>query len=242
LEKQFFSLRMSDNGIVDAPAFFTLRATLTARWELMTARGKLAEQAIGLARRAACEVRRHWRFLVGAGLALAAVAVAIDRSDVQGRYDISAGYAVRMTCESDPESILWSGGCDRVAADIARTDKPNFIELYRAFVAAHHRHIPSPATRRRFAQAPCDPAFERDAALKGTRFVLEPVRVRFLEACMAEHVEAIKAELDERDRALMTIEREALSHEALLAGTLANLTEPLVIFAGAVVLAALLIL
>ncbi|MDP1909637.1 MAG: hypothetical protein Q8K85_15170, partial [Hyphomicrobium sp.] len=103
-------------------------------------------------------------------------------------------------------------------------------------------HIPSPATRRRFAQTPCDPAFDRDAALKGTRFVLEPVRVRFLEACTAAHVEAIKAEIDERDRALMTIEREGLSHEALFAGALANLTEPIVIFVGAVVLAALLIL
>ena len=173
---------------------------------------------------------------------MAAVAVAIEWSDAQGRFDIPAGYAVRMTCEADPESVLWSGGCDRVAADIARTDKPNFIELYRAFVTAHHRHIPSPATRRRFAQTPCDPAFDRDAALKGTRFVLEPVRVRFTEACTAAHVEAIKAEIDERDRALMTIEREGLSHEALIAGALANLTEPIVIFAGVVVLAALLIL
>jgi len=208
----------------------------------MTARGRLADKAIALARRAACEVRRHWRFLVGAVLALAAVSTAIEWSDAQGRFDIPAGYAVRMTCEPDPESALWSGGCDRVATDIARTDKPGFIELYRAFVTAHHRHIPSPATRRRFAQTPCDPAFDRDAALKGTRFVLEPVRVRFLEACTAAHVEAIKAEIDERDRALMTIEREGLSHEALVAGALANLTEPIVIFAGAVVLVALLIL
>ena len=208
----------------------------------MTARGKLADQAIALAQRAACEVRRHWRFLVGAVLALAAVSTAIEWSDAQGRFDIPAGYAVRMTCEPDPESALWSGGCDRVAADIARTDKPTFIELYRAFVTAHHRHIPSPATRHRFAQTPCDPSFDRDAALKGTRFVLEPVRVRFLEACTAAHVEAVKAEIDERDRALMTIEREGLSHEALIAGALANLTEPIVIFAGAVVLAALLIL
>jgi len=202
----------------------------------------LADQTIALARRAACEVRRHWRLLVGAVLALAAVSTAIEWSDAQGRFDISAGYAVRMTCEPDPESVLWSGGCDRVAPDIARTDKPSFIELYRAFVTAHHRHIPSPAVRRRFAQTPCDPAFDRDAVLKGTRFVLEPVRVRFLEACTAPHVEAIKAEIDERDRALMTIEREGLSHEALFAGALANLTEPIVIFAGAVVLAALLVL
>jgi hypothetical protein len=187
-------------------------------------------------------VRRHWRFLIGAGLAFVAISAAIEWSDAQGRFDIPAGYAVRMTCEPDPESALWSGGCDRVAADIARTDKPSFIELYRAFVTAHHRHIPSPATRRRFAQTPCDPAFDRDAALKGTRFVLEPVRVRFLEACTAAHVEAIKDEIDERDRALMTIEREGLSHEALFAGALANLTEPIVIFACAVVLAALLIL
>ena len=39
-------------------------------------------------------------------------------------------------------------------------------------------------------------------------------------------------EIDARDRALLAIEREGLSHEALFAGALANLSEPLVIFAG----------
>ena len=88
----------------------------------------------------------------------------------------------------------------------------------------------------------CDPAFDREATLKGTRFILEPVRVRFTEACTPAHVQAIMAEIDARDRALLAIEREGLSHEALFAGALANLTEPLVIFAGAVIIAALLIL
>ena len=73
------------------------------------------------------EARRNWRLLCAAAIAAAAVYWAIELSDYQGRYDIPAGYAVRMTCEADPESALWSGGCDRVAADIARTDKPSFL-------------------------------------------------------------------------------------------------------------------
>jgi hypothetical protein len=147
-----------------------------------------------------------------------------------------------MTCEPDPESPLWSGGCDRVAADIARTGKPSFGELYRAFLTVHHREIPSPETRRRFADVPCDPAFSREATLKGTRFVLEPVRVRFDGTCTLAHAQAIMDEIDVRDRALLTIERGGLSHAALFAGALANLSEPLVIFAAAVAVAALWIL
>jgi hypothetical protein len=200
------------------------------------------QRALALASRLAAAASRNWRWLVAAAVAVAAVNWAIELSDFQGRFDIPSGYAVRMTCEPDPESALWSGGCDRVAADIARTDKPSFFELYRAFVIVHHRQIPSPGTRRRFADAVCDPAFDREATLKGTRFILEPVRVRFTEACTPAHVQAIMAEIDARDRALLAIEREGLSHEALFAGALANLTEPLVIFAGAVIIAALLIL
>ncbi len=97
----------------------------------------------------------HWRFLAGLAVVGAGVYVATTISDTQGRGDLPRGYAVRMTCENDPESYLWSGECDRVAADIARTDKPSFIELYLAFVAAHHSLIPSPATQRRFAGTPC---------------------------------------------------------------------------------------
>jgi hypothetical protein len=46
-------------------------------------------------------------------------------------------------------------------------------------------------------------------------------------------------ELDARDRALLAIEREGLSHEALIAGAIANLTEPLAILAGVLAVAAL---
>ena len=88
----------------------------------------------------------------------------------------------------------------------------------------HHRQIPSPAVQRRFAKFRAIRAFDRDATLKGTRLCLEPLRVRFIEACTTAHAEAIMAEIDARDRALLTIEREGLSHEALIAGTLANLS------------------
>jgi hypothetical protein len=49
-------------------------------------------------------------------------------------------------------------------------------------------------------------------------------------------------EIDARDRALLTIEREGLSHAALVAGTLANLTEPLALLAAISLLLALVIL
>jgi hypothetical protein len=199
-------------------------------------------RGVALAWRLACGVRRHWRLLVGLGCAAAALAVAVELSDSQGRFDIPYGYAVRMTCEPDPEFALWGGGCDRVAADIARTDKPSFFELYRAFITVHHLPIPSPATRRRFADVPCDPGFDRDAFLKGSRYVFVPVRVLFNEACTLPHANAIMDEIDARDRALLTIERGGLSQSALIAGALANLSEPLVIFGAAAVLAALLIL
>jgi hypothetical protein len=131
-----------------------------------------------------------------------------------------------MTCEQDPESALWSGGCDRVAADIARTDKPSFVELYRAFVTVHHRHIPSPTLQREIKAAACEPGFDLDAALKGTRYVFIPLRPHFSGVCTPAQVRAVMDELDARDRALLAIEREGLSHEALIAGAIANLTEP----------------
>jgi len=188
------------------------------------------------------EAKRSWRLLLGAALAGSVIWAAIEASDRQGRFDIPSGYAVRMTCESDPESSLWSGGCERVGADIARTDKPGFIELYQAFVTAHHRHIPSPATRSRFRSVPCEDGFDLDAALRGTRYVFVPLRIYFAEACSGAEVQAVMEEIDERDRALLTIERAGLSHAALYAGALANLTEPVVIFAAAVILAALVLL
>lgn len=195
-----------------------------------------------LARRLVEGARRNWRLLLGAGLVAIAVTAAIEISDQQGRFDLPSGYAVRMTCEPDPEAPLWNGGCDRIAADIARTDKPSFFDLYRAFIAVHHNHIPSAETQRRFAHVACEADFDIEGVLKGTRYVFIPLRVHFAEACTRAEAEAIMLELDERDRALLTIERAGLSHAALFAGALANLTEPLVVLAGAIVVAALLIL
>jgi len=175
---------------------------------------------------------RHWRIIAGAGLAGAGLYVAIEISDKQGRADLSYGYAVRMTCEDDPESYLWSGGCDRIAADIARTDRPSFGELYQAFVIVHHTPIPSEATARHYANAPCDADFNLDETLKGTRYVL--VSEKFTNVCSLAHAQAIMEEIDTRARALMTIERGGLTYSALAAGTLANLTSPVAIVAATV--------
>ncbi|MFA5899951.1 MAG: hypothetical protein WC829_12665 [Hyphomicrobium sp.] len=175
-------------------------------------------------------------------MAAAAVVIVIETSDRQGRFDLPSGYAVRMTCEADPEAPLWNGGCDRIAADIARRDPPSFLDLYRAFVSVHHRQIPSPGTSRQFAGVGCDADFDIDKILNGTRYVFIPLRVHFAGVCTRAEAEAIMRELDDRDRALLTIERAGLSQAALYAGALANLTEPLVIFAAVVVAAALLIL
>lgn len=189
---------------------------------------------VGLLKEAASYIGRRWRFLVLLVLVAGGLQYAVDLSDRQGRADLPLGYAVRMTCEEDPESYLWSGGCDRIAGDIARTDKPGFLELYLAFVTAHHWYIPTPATSRRYAGVPCEPGYDIAAALKGTRFVLEPDR--FKGVCTPEHARAIQDELDERARALLTIERAGLTWEALMAGALANATEPLVLFGTAAVL------
>jgi hypothetical protein len=183
---------------------------------------------------------RRWRLLVGLAVVGAAVYVAITISDTQGRADVPRGYAVRMTCEDDPESHLWSGECERVTADIARTDKPSFVELYRAFVTTHHSLIPSRQTQARFAGTPCEQGYDISTALQGTRFVLAPER--FKGVCSPQHAEAIKTEIDVEDRALMTIERAGLTYAALVAGALANLTEPLVILGTCAVLLALWIL
>lgn len=177
--------------------------------------------------------RQHWRFITAALIAGAALYIAIEVSDRQGRADLPYGYAVRMTCEDDPESHLWSGGCDRIAADIARTDRPSFGDLYRAFVIVHHSPIPSAATKRQFADVPCDAGFDLDATLKGTRYIL--VTEKFTQVCSPAHAQAIMDEIDTRARALMTIERGGLTYSALAAGTLANLTKPLVIVAAALV-------
>jgi len=202
----------------------------------------ITERLGGIAGKIRAELRQNWRFLCAGVLALGALAFAIELSDRQGRMDIPSGYAVRMVCEPDPESHLWGGGCDRIAGDIARTDKPSFGELYRAFVTAHHRRIPSPALERQYRRVPCEDGFDLEDKLKGTRYVFVPLRPHFAGACTAAHVEAVKSEIDARDRALLAIEREGLSHAALFAGALANLTEPLVILGAAAVIAALVVL
>lgn len=204
--------------------------------------GGLHAQAGELIKQWLEQARGNWRLLAGAAVAIAGIYVAIDVSDRQGRFDLSTGYAVRMTCEPDVESVLWSGGCERIRDDIARRDKPGIFELYRAFVAAHHTQIPSRETRRRFADVPCDAGFDIEAALRGTRYVFIPLRPHFAGVCTAAEVQAVEQELDERDRALLAIERAGLSQAALYAGAVANLTEPVAIFAAAIVVAALLIL
>ncbi len=171
-------------------------------------------------------IRRHRRTIAGACLAGAGLYIALEISDKQGRADLSYGYAARMTCEDDPESHLWSGGCDRIAADIARTDRPSFGDLYQAFAIVHHTPIPSAATVRQFANVPCDAGFNLDETLKGTRYIL--VTEKFTSVCSLAHAQAIMEQIDTRARALMTIERGGLTYTALTAGTLANLTTPLV--------------
>lgn len=169
-------------------------------------------------------LRRRWRIIAGLCLLGMGVFVALLLSDEQGRSDLPYGYAVRMTCENDPESPLWSGGCERIGKDIARTGRPSFGELYWAFVAAHHSPIPSAATARRFAALPYDASFNLREALKGTRYVLSPRE--FTTARSLEHAKAIMEEIDKRDRALLIIERGGLSYSALAAGAFANLTDP----------------
>jgi hypothetical protein len=185
-------------------------------------------------------LRRRWRLLAGAALAAIAVYFAVAASDKQGRGDVPSGYAVRMTCEPDPESYLWSGGCDRIAADVARQDAPGPWELYRAFMTVHHTAIPSPAVVRRFGHGPCEPGFVLGKTLQGSRFVLSPDA--FAGVCSLAHAQAIMDQIDARDRALLVIERGGLSWPPLIAGTLANLSEPLVLLAAAFVVLALLLL
>jgi hypothetical protein len=165
-------------------------------------------------------IGRHWRILAGLCLAGAGLYIAIEISDKQGRADLPYGH-------------LWSGGCDRIAADIARTDRPSFGDLYQAFVIVHHSPIPSAATARHFANIPCDTGFKLDETLKGTRYIL--VTEKFANVCSLPHAQAIMDEIDTRARALMTIERGGLTYSALAAGTIANLTNPLAILAATLV-------
>ena len=65
-------------------------------------------------------LRVHWRTLVAAGLAGGGAYAAVTLSDTQGRFDLPRGYAVRMTCENDPESAIWSGGWHTAAGFLER--------------------------------------------------------------------------------------------------------------------------
>lgn len=170
-------------------------------------------------------LRRFWPFVILLALAGGWVWFAIALSDAQGRLDLPRAYGVQMTCEDDPEADLWSGGCDRIAADIAKDGYPTLLELYRAFSVVHHG--PSPREQAlRLAAASAEPGFDLDAALKGQRYGLALERPAFEGVRSAEHAEAVKAAIDERDRALLVIGRAGLTVPPLVAGAVANLLHP----------------
>ena len=188
--------------------------------------------------RLACFIRCRWRIIAGLCFAAAGLYAAAALADRQGRRDLQYAYSVRTTCEDDPESNLWRGGCERIARDIARSDRPSFGDLYWAFVAVHHSPTPSQATAGRFANtSPRDSGFDLGSALKGTRYGISPHH--FTAVRSLEHAHAIMDEIDKKDRALLLIGRGGLSYGALAAGTLANLTDPVAVLAAAGLLAAL---
>src|SRR5205814_1131373 len=117
--------------------------------------------------------------------------------------------SVGMMCEADPEAPLWNGGCERIAADIAKKGDPSFLELYRAFYAVHHWGRPADAAQR--ASPDADPGFDLVATLKGTRYVIATSREEFAEARSVAQARAIMDDIDARDRSRLTIRRAALS-------------------------------
>lgn len=173
------------------------------------------------------DLLNRWRLLLVLALAGGWIAFAFWVSDVQGRMDLPRAYSVRMTCEDDPEAVLWHGGCERIAADIAVSGRPGFADLYRAFVAVHHDPAPREATAVAFAAAPADAHFDVGAALAGQRYGLALVTPEFEGVQSQAHADAIKDAIDVRDRALLVIGRAGLGVDALIAGALANLTHPL---------------
>jgi hypothetical protein len=185
------------------------------------------QAAISILRALAQFVRRRWRILAVASVVAAGLATAVMLADEQGRHDVRFGLPLHVSCEEDPEASLWRGGCERIAADIARTDRPSFVDLYSAFVALHHSPGPVEAAARRFAHAPVDAGFDVASALKGTRYVISTQH--FTSARNVEHARAIMEEIDKKDRALLLVARGGLSLTALAAGTLANLTDALVL-------------
>jgi hypothetical protein len=184
-------------------------------------------------------VRRRWRILAALSAAAAGLVAAAVLADEQGRDDVKFGLPLRVSCEDDPESSLWRGGCERIAADLARTDRPSFADLYAAFVALHHSPDAVETAARRFAAAPVDASFDVTSALKGTRYVVTPHL--FTGARSLEHAKAIMEEIDKKDRARLLVARGGLSHTALAAGTLANLTDAIVLL-GITVVASVLLL
>lgn len=176
-------------------------------------------------------VRRFWPLLLALALAGGWIWFAFVLSDAQGRLDLPRAYAVRMTCEDDPEADLWRGGCDRVEDAIAATGRPSIIELYRAFVVVHHG--PSPREQGAAAAGAPEPGFDLGAALRGQRYGLAVERPHFEGVENAAHAEAVKAALDRRDRALLVIERAGLTMPPLIAGAAANLMHPGTMVRGA---------
>lgn len=194
--------------------------------------------AISILRAMAQFARRRWRTIAAMSVGAVGLVSAVVLADEQGRYDVKFGLPIRVSCEEDPESSLWRGGCERIAADIARTDRPSFADLYAAFVALHHSPGPAEAAARRFARAPVDSSFDVASALKGTRYVVSPHH--FTDARNTEHARAIMEEIDKKDRALLLVARGGLSLTALAAGTLANLTDAIVLLGITVVASVLL--
>jgi hypothetical protein len=178
-------------------------------------------------------VRRRWPMLLVLALAGAWIGFAIMLSDEQGRFALPRAYSVKMTCEDDPEAALWAGGCDRIAADIAKSGRPGFLDLYAAFVDAHHVASPREAASALGAGEPVDPSFDVGAMLAGQRYGLALVAPEFEGVRSRRHAEAIMEKIDKRDRALLTIGRAGLGYDALIAGTLANLAHPGALIEGA---------
>ncbi|WP_139247858.1 hypothetical protein [Hyphomicrobium sp. CS1GBMeth3] len=179
-------------------------------------------------------VRRRWPVVLVLVLAGGWIWFAFWLSDVQGRMDLPRAYSVRMTCEDDPEAELWRGGCDRIETDLQKAGRPGFLDLYNAFVVVHHKPGPGAAAAAQFAGKPAEQGFELAPLLAGQRYGLAMVAPEFEQVKSSAHAEAVIAEIDKRDRALLVIGRAGLGMDALIAGALANFVHPGVMVDGAV--------
>jgi len=177
-------------------------------------------------------VRRRWPLLLVLAAVAGWVGFAVMLSDEQGRFSLPRAFSVQMTCEDDPEAALWNGGCERIAADIAKTGRPGFADLYAAFVLVHHDPGPRAAGEARLSGVAADPGFDVRALLKGQRYGLALVAPEFEGVRSKPLADAIMDEIDRRDRALLVIGRAGLGYDALIAGALANLAHPGVMIAG----------